>query len=466
MTQADTKQRPSSGKGKAFFDRADQVAGTGNWDFAVEMYVEGINREPENLERGHKRLRDVALKRKAQGGKGPGMMEQLKRRPGKDPHTNLVNASYLLAKEPGSVAYMEQVLKSAIALGLADVKHWICDVLLEVQRQTAKPSKRVCVLLAECFREMEEFGKGVQACEIAHQLDPGDGVIQNMLRDMSAQYTIKKGKYDQEGDFTRAVKDMDEQQELTRQDALVQDREFLDRQITRARREYLESPTVAGKINAVVDALLKIEEEGFENEAIDILNKAFKDTSAFQFKSRVGDVRVRQMTRRYRALLQEGQKEAAAEQARKQLAYELEMYAERAANYPTDLALKYELGRRQFLSAKLDDSIASFQAAARDPHRHVSAMTYLGQAFAKKGWLREAVETFRRALESEMSEERQKELRYFLGDALEQSAELEGARGEFSKVAQLDYNFKDVRDRLEGVRKKMEEAKGAAGSTG
>ncbi|MCK4601377.1 MAG: hypothetical protein KAU28_02855, partial [Phycisphaerae bacterium] len=89
MTEADRQPAPSSGKGKAFFDRADQVAETGNWDFAIEMYIEGIRREPDNIERGHHPLREVAMKRLAQGGKKAGMIEQLKHRPGKDPIASL-----------------------------------------------------------------------------------------------------------------------------------------------------------------------------------------------------------------------------------------------------------------------------------------------------------------------------------------------------------------------------------------
>ena len=49
-----------------FFERAEQVAETGNWDFAIEMYLQGILREPGNIERGHHPLRNVSLVRKAQ----------------------------------------------------------------------------------------------------------------------------------------------------------------------------------------------------------------------------------------------------------------------------------------------------------------------------------------------------------------------------------------------------------------
>jgi len=113
--------RWEKGKGKAFFDRADQVAETGNYDFAIEMYLEGLKREPDELERGYKPLWDMALKRKLHGGKPAGMMDQFKLRPGKDPIENLIKSCHLLAKDPGSVTSMVAVHKAAMAMKLDEV---------------------------------------------------------------------------------------------------------------------------------------------------------------------------------------------------------------------------------------------------------------------------------------------------------------------------------------------------------
>ncbi|HOF18504.1 MAG TPA: hypothetical protein PK082_06315, partial [Phycisphaerae bacterium] len=239
---AENTPQDAAGKGKAFFDRADQVADTGNWDFAIEMYIEGLKREPGNLDRGHKPLRETAMKRKAQGGKGPGMMEGLKRRPGKDLTENVANAAYLLAKEPGSVAYMEQLMAAAQALKLDELTKWVCDILLESQRQTPKPNKRVLLALTQAYNDLTEYGLAIQACEMARQLTPTDGVLQAAIQELSAKYTIKKGKYDQEGSFTKGVKDLSKQQELIQKDHLIQSDDYLKQQIERAREEYQKTP--------------------------------------------------------------------------------------------------------------------------------------------------------------------------------------------------------------------------------
>lgn len=459
-TESTTKKESSTkGKGKVFFERAEQVAMTGNWDFAIEMYLEGIQREPDAVAEGHQKLREVAMKRKAKGGRGPGMMDQLKRRQGKDPLQNLVNAEYMLGKDPGSVTHMEQVFKAAKALELGEVVNWISDILLEAQRKASKCSRRILLMITLAYEELEEYAKASQACDLMLQANANDVEFLELRRNISAKYTIQKGRYDQEGDFTRSVADMDKQKELMQKDALVKDEKYLLEEVERTRREYLENPTVPGKINALADALLRLEDESYENEAVDVLTKAHKDTGVYAFKMRVGDIRMRQMTRRYRKLVEGGDTAGATQQAQRQLAFELEEYTERAANYPTDLSVKFELGRRQFLVGQLDEAIASLQQAQRDPRRTVRARSLVGQAFTKKGWYHEAAETFERALEAEMTEERSKELRYYLGDVLQQMGEYEKAQEQFSIVAQIDYNYKDVRARIEQIRDQIEEAR-------
>jgi tetratricopeptide (TPR) repeat protein len=454
MTQADASHKP--GKGKAFFDRADEVAETGSHDFAIELYLEGIQREPENLDRGHKPLRTVSLHRKAKGGKPAGMMEQLKRRGGKTPLEKLVNAEYLLAKEPGNEGHMVSVLRAAREMESPELVRWIAGILLESQKLAQKRSKQILLLVTEAYDAIEDYATALVACEMALQLSPNDNTLAEAAKELSVKNTIDKGGYNREGDFTKGVKDDKATRDRMESERIVKGKGWLQEQIDTARAEYEESPTVPGKINALVDALLKTDDEGDENQAMDVLAKAHQDTGQYSFRVRLGDIRIKQANRRYRKLAAEGDKAAAQQQARTVLQLELAEYTDRAKNYPTDLSLKYELGRRQLLAGQYDEAIGSFQQARRDPRRQVHAMTHLGQAFARKGWFTEAAETFEQALKSEMGEDRRKDLFYSLGDVYEKMERYEDARGMFSDLAQLDFNYKDVRQRMEDIRKKLD----------
>lgn len=455
-----------AGKGKAFFDRADQVAETGNWDFAIEMYTEGLLREPDNLERGYKPMREAGFNRKASGGKGPGMREKSKHKTNsKDPAENLANAAYLLAKDPGSEQYMELVLNCAARAERKEVARWIAEILLESQRQSNKPNKRICVQLTDHCENLQMYDLAVAACGLAMQAAPNDAELEQRYGHLGAQYTLQKGRYGEDNkEFTDSVRDLDKQKELMQQDMLAKTGDALKQQILRARKDYAESPTETGKINALVDALLQVEDETHEEEAIKILTKAFEDTGAYQFKMRIGDIRIRQMARRFRQYRDAGDQENALKVAREQLAYEIKEYTERSKNYPTDLGMKYELGRRLFAAGKYDDAIGMLQQAKNDPRRFVNVMNYLGQAFMKKGWWQEAIDTFQNVMKRDLPEQHVKAVRYNLGTCYEQLGkdrndvtELHRAEEEYSGVAQTDFNYKDVRQRLEEVRNLIRE---------
>ena len=60
MTELNSPSDPNegAGKGTVFFERARTVASTGDFDYAIEMYIQGLYREPLNLDE-HKNLREV-----------------------------------------------------------------------------------------------------------------------------------------------------------------------------------------------------------------------------------------------------------------------------------------------------------------------------------------------------------------------------------------------------------------------
>lgn len=456
MTQTSSNSSAAPGKGKAFFDRADQVAETGtNWDFTIELYLEGIQREPGNIERGHQPLRDAALKRTSRGGKPAGFMEKMKRSNTKDPLGQLLAAEFLLSKEPGSEVHMMSVLKAAQALDQKELVKWICTILLDSQRQAQRKSRMILGQLVEALHTVEEYRLSISACEMLRAMDPDNPQVSETLGRLMAKETIQRGKYDQEGSFTKGVKNLDEQKKLIERDKISQSEDYKLGAIEENKQDYLKMPTVPGKINGYVDALLAMQDESYENEAVDVLSKAFRETNAYQFKLRMGEIRIRQAQRRFRKLREA--KDPSVPQALKELAeLELSEYLERAQNYPTDMSIKFELGRRQLALGKLDDAIASLQQARRDVRHSVQASTMLGQAFEKKGWYREAAETLERVLDADLTEDRLKDVRYHLGKVYETMAELVKAQDQYSLVAQMDYNYKDVRQRLEDIRTKID----------
>src|SRR4030042_1075937 len=117
MADAVTNDNGDLTKAVTFFRRAGEVAATDNFDYAIDMYIEGLQRAPDALE-GHKPLRHNALIRQAKGGKKPSVIDKMRHSRGKNPLENMLNAEYLLAKDPDNLTYAEQMLKAALPGGV------------------------------------------------------------------------------------------------------------------------------------------------------------------------------------------------------------------------------------------------------------------------------------------------------------------------------------------------------------
>ncbi len=441
---------------KPFIDRAEDVAKAGNWDYAIEMYLEGIRRNPTEVENGHAKLREMALHRKMRGGKVAGFFEARKHKPSKDPLVGMINAEWMMSRDPANMMYWRQIIAAARAGEWPEVLGWAVGAMFDINCKSKKPTKEAFIQVRDAFVELEMYTEAVQACNEALQLAPDDGTLLNSIRDLSAQQTIQQGKYGGDGGFKDSVKDIKKQIDDVKADQVTADVGFLTEQLEKARNAYEADPTVAGKIMALVETFERLSDaasdESYLHEAVGVLAKAFKDLSTYSFKMRIGEIKMKLLKAKQLKLLKAGDNDAIVEHDKEKLAFELEEFTERAANYPTDLGLKYEVGARQYLSGMYDDAIASLQQARRDPRNRRKAMNMLGLSFNKKGWHAEAAETFEQALDADLSEARQKDLRYNLGIVYEAMDQDPKALEQYSIVAQIDFNYKDVRKRIEKFR--------------
>jgi len=117
----------------------------------------------------------------------------------------------------------------------------------------------------------------------------------------------------------------------------------------------------------------------------------------------------------------------------------------RAEKYPTDLAIKFELGVLYFQTGKIGEAIAEFQKAQGNPHKRRTAMSYLAQCFAKRKMFDLAAKTLQNALkEIPGFDEEKKELTYQLGCVLESMGKKEEAIEQFKIIYETDISYKDV----------------------
>ena len=452
-------------KAKAFFDRGNTVAGTGNYEYAIEMYLNGLAVDPDAVE-AHSTLRDIAMKRKATGGKAKGMMEKMKlNRPSKDDKQNLRNQEELLSYDPGNTDHMVGVLQNALRGGFFETVLWIGPILQKANADSPKPDVKKFILLRDAYKALKRWAKAAEACNYAVLLRPDDMDLLNELKNLGAMDTMDKGKYDQGGGYRASQKDAVAQDLLNKQDARVHTIDMMSPVIEAAKKEYLADPAEPGKINKYVDALVMTADPNLENQAIDLLTKAFDSTRQFRFRLRIGQIRMQQMTRMERSLRANANanpqdadaKQAHAEFRQDQIQTELAEFQLASENYPTQAEYKWDVGVRLVQLRRYEEAIGVLQQLRSHPKYKFDAGHQLGMAFLQAGFVDESIDTLAGVLNDypHKGDAKSVDMTYVYGRALEQKGEKVAAVKAYSQVAQAQFNFRDVQVRIKKLRAEM-----------
>jgi tetratricopeptide (TPR) repeat protein len=449
-------------KAQKFFDYGNGAADTGNFDYAIEMYLQGLAVDPENTD-AHKTLREISLKRKASGGKGLGMFDKLKLQKSKDEKEALLHAEKMLAYDPGNTDAMSTLFKAAHKGGYYDTVMWIGHELMQANITAPKgPDYNKFIVLKDIYRQLQQWPEAVEACSWAAKLRPNDMDLQKELKDLGANQTMSAGKYGVAKTFRESVRDMAGQRKLQIQDSDVRTLDMLQQQILEAETEYKAEPNEPGKIMKYAEALRKTENMEHENRAIEVLEDAFKRTRQFRFRKGVGEIKITQLGRMERTLRTALQKDPSDADLKKQYAQfireraeeELAEYTLWAENYPTETGFRFNMAARLFQLGRYDEAIPVFQNVRQDPKYRIDATTLLGRAFMEAGYMDEAVDTLRGAIVSYQLKGDLKsiDMTYYYGRALESKGDLEGAKKAYSQVAQWNFNYRDVQARIKNLR--------------
>jgi tetratricopeptide (TPR) repeat protein len=449
-------------KAQAFFDKARVVADTGNYEYAIEMYLQGLAIDPENIA-AHQAMREISLKRKASGGKDLGFLEKMKlRKPSKDDKSAMLTAEKMLAYDPGNTDPMVTILQCAHRAGYFDTALWIGPILERANSDSKSPDANKFLILLNVYEQLGEYKLAVRACHLAAQLRPDDMDLHTKLKNLGAQETMSAGKYGSARTFRDSIKDMEKQQSLMEGDKDVRTLDSLTRAVEEAEQEYMADPEEAGKLTKLIEALRRTEQPANENRAMELLEGEYNRTRQFRFRQMLGQIKLTQLNRRDRALaaalkadmnnakLREQYQAFLKEKATEELA-EYKLFSE---NYPTDNGFKFELAKRLFLLQRYDEAIPTLQQVRNDPKYRNDAAILLGRAFLGAGFTIEAAETLESTIKDyvQQGDTRSIEMHYWYGRALEASGNKDQAMRMYSRVAQWNFNYRDVQERVKKLR--------------
>ncbi|HEY5232728.1 MAG TPA: hypothetical protein VIK35_04260 [Verrucomicrobiae bacterium] len=443
---------------RTLFAKAAEAAQRQNIDYAIDLFNQVLQREPE-FYAGRKALRAEQFKKAGSGG-GGGFFKKMMSGAGSSPQ--VARARMVLGKNPGeAMAIAEQILNGDPNSSAAHRIIVEAAAALELPRTAAlsyetlaKNSPKDKDLAIEFAHAVSEIGEGSRAEQIVLDLlrdNPSDGDLSQALKNLSARKTLDEGGYNAleggEGSYRDILKNKEEAVSLEQE------------------KRSQKTEDVAARLIAEYEARLQTEPDNLKllRQLAELYTDKKEFDRALEFYDRIkssemggGDSSLAQaiantIVKRYDhqiAGLNPFAAEHADELARLQaekLDFQVAECRKRVEKFPTDLAVRFEMGQLYFQAGKISEAISELQKAQGNPHKRLAAMSLLAQCFAKRKMFDLAARTLQNAIKEKLVfDDEKKDLIYNLGCVLEETDKKEDAVEQFKIIYETDIGYRDV----------------------
>jgi tetratricopeptide (TPR) repeat protein len=441
---------------RALFTRGTEALAQDNYDYALTLLNKALEAEPGFFD-CRKALRDAQF-RKAGGG-GSGFFKKMLNRAGSSPQE--AKARMALGKNPGeAMAIAEQILNGDPNSSAAHRIIVDAGNALELPRTVAmsyetlvKNSPKDKTLAIEFAHAVSAIGEGSRAEKILMDLlreMPNDGDLKMALKDLSARKTLDEGGYGAleggGGSYRDILKNKDEAVSLEQEKRVQKSEDVTERLIGEYEARLETEPNNFKLVRSLAE--LYTQKKQFDRalayydrvKKSDLGNDPSLDQSIATTIAKRFDFQMEQLN----PLEPDHATQVEAIKAEK-LAFQVAECQKRVEKYPTDLAIRFEMGVLYFQTGKIGEAIQEFQKAQGNPYKRLTAMSYLAQCFAKRKMFDIAARTLQNAIkEKPVFDDEKKDLIYNLGVVLESMNKKEDAIEQFKQIYEMDAGYKDV----------------------
>lgn len=440
--------------------KADEAVRAKNFEYAVQIYGQILSLHPDSAA-DRKSLRTVQRKVFLEKG-GSGKLAKLFGRAtqvkleaaklSKNPQKVLEEAEAILEKDPFNDAVLKTLAAAALEAKLEETSRYTYEDILERNDKDVDALRALGGLWYEKDRQ-----KATEYFERVRKIVPEDRQAHQAIRDLAAKATMDQGvsKSAETGDYHDMLKNKSLQQRLEDQSRVAKTVDEIQRAIAYAKSDIQKSPKEPRHYVKLAEELVKMKSFA---EAREALKKAQElDSANLTYRFKHGDVLIRE----FDVQIQEAQEasakspgDAALKEKLKglwaqKLSTAIADFATRVQAYPTDLDMRYRYGEYLFQAGKIKEAIPELQQAVNDPRRKRQALIRLGSAFLKEGMLELAQTQLLKALEEKhVIDDEAKQIHYNLAIVYEAMKKPEKARDSYQAILQVDYNYKDVSDRM------------------
>jgi tetratricopeptide (TPR) repeat protein len=442
---------------RRIYTKANEAARRENFDYAIALYNQVLEKEPALFE-CRKALREVQF-RKA-GNSGSGFFKKMLSGASSSPHVAkarlamsknpaeaLAIAEEILNGDPNNSAAHRIIVEAARALDLPHTGVLSLEILLK----NSPKDKGLAIEFADALAASGgDSTLGEQILSELLRSRPGDIELGKALKNLSARKTMDEGGYSSleggQGSYRDILKDKEEAVSLEQEKRVVKAEDVAERLIgeyearlqtepnnLKLARQLAELYTQKKQFDRALEFYERIRNSPMGNDPS--LERAIADTIGRRF-----DYQTEQLD----PTAADYADQLAKIQADK-LNFQVAECQKRVEKYPTDLAIRFEMGVLYFQTNKIGEAIAEFQKAQQNPHKRIAAMSYLAQCFARRKMFDLAARTLQNAIkEKVVFDDEKKELVYNLGCVLESMGKKEEAVEQFKIIYEMDISYKDV----------------------
>jgi tetratricopeptide (TPR) repeat protein len=441
---------------RALFARGSQALAQDNFDYALTLLNQALDMEP-GFYHCRKALRDAQLRKSGGGGKGffkkmlsgAGNSPQIakaKMALNKNPAEALAIAEQILNGDPDSSAAHRIIVDAANALELPRTAVLSYETL-------AKHSPKDKTLIIEFARAVSAIGEGSRAEKIIMDLMremPDDGDLRTALKDLSARKTMDEGGYAAleggGGSYRDILKDKKEAVSLEQEKRVQKSEDVAERLIGEYEERLPAEPNNFKLVRSLAELYTQKKQFDRALELYDRVKKSDLGNDPSLDQS-IANTVVRRFDHQLEQINPFEPDHAAQVEKIKaeKLAFQIAECQKRVEKYPTDLAIRYEMGVLYFQTGKIGEAIGELQKAQGNPYKRLAAMSYLAQCFAKRKMFDLAARTLQNAIkEKPVFDDEKKDLIYNLGCVYEAMGKKEEAVEQFKQIYESDISYKDV----------------------
>ncbi len=446
---------------RRMYAKAVEAAQRDNHDYATTLFCQVLKTEPGLFE-ARKALRTAQTKRSA--GESKGFFKKMMSTTSSSPQ--IMKAKMALSKNPAeAMAIAEEVLNGdannpsahRIIVDAAYALELPQTALLSIETMV-RLSPKDKALVVEFANAVAETGTNADLAEqFLDELirtSPYDPELQQAQKNLSAHKILDEGGYNSlaagTGSFRDVLKNKEEAVSLEQEKRVQKSEDVTQRLIGEYETRLPNEPDNVKLIRSLAElytqkaryaeALAMYDRIKAAGPADATLDRAIADVTLRQFDARIAQLNPFDADH--------AEKVAAinAEKAEYQMA-ECKLRTEK---YPTDLAIKFELGVLYFKANKIGEATAEFQKAQGNPNKRLAAMSYLAQCFAKRNMNDSAVRTLQNAIKEKPGfDEEKKDLIYNLGIVFEKMGKKAEAIEQFLIIYEADVTYRDVSKKVD-----------------